>query len=69
MYDVCQALVLHDLGGLISPPRNYSVAEAYEYSDKATPVVFLLPSSVCGQAKQDSSSGERYKSLNGMEWK
>ena len=56
MLDICEALVLHELGALVGPAKNFSIQEAYLHSDNATPVIFILPNVSCQQETEQHHS-------------
>ena len=58
MWEVSQALVLYELGGVIQGGENYNLHTVYEYTDSTTPVVFILPSDVHDGSADDSTKGE-----------
>ena len=60
MVDICEALILHELGGLVGHSKNFSLAEAYYHSDSATPVIFILPNVVCGESAEEQQEQQQY---------
>ena len=44
LYEVCQALILHELGGLVQQPMNYNISDVYAKSSETVPVIFIHPS-------------------------
>lgn len=57
MIDVCEALILYELGGLVSKPNLFNVKKTYELTDKSTPVVCILPASNTQTAEHNSIKG------------
>ena len=44
MWDVSQALVLHEMGGVLHRDENYNIKDIYANCNRSIPVVFMLPS-------------------------
>ena len=61
MLEVGEALVVYELGGIISPPPNFNVKDVFEMTDKSVPVVCVLPAAMSnkpGPAHLESIKGE-----------
>lgn len=56
--EVAQALVVYELGAIIQPPDHYNIREVYQYSDKATPTLFVYPDNPEGTQGTDSTKGK-----------
>ena len=46
MLEVNEALVVYELGGIISPPPNFNVKDVFEMTDKSLPIVCVLPAAM-----------------------
>ena len=57
MYEVSSAIVLYQLGGVVSPPASYDIHSVYEYSDTHIPVTFILPADIHAQPHHNSIKG------------
>ena len=51
LWEVSEALALHELGGVIRPAETFNMQHVYTRCDHSIPVVFILPSS----GSQDNS--------------
>ena len=61
MLEVSEALVVYELGGIISPPPNFNVKDVFEMTDKSVPVVCVLPAAMSdkpGPAHLESIKGK-----------
>ncbi|XP_052798483.1 dynein heavy chain domain-containing protein 1-like isoform X5 [Mya arenaria] len=56
--EVCQALILFELGSIRTVPDHYNIREVYDCTSSTTPVVFVLPND-----KQDMEASEATKGL------
>lgn len=43
MWEVCQALIVHELGGLAQSPTHFDIEEVYRHTTASTPVIFIHP--------------------------
>ena len=39
--EICSALIVYELGGVVQPSISYDIATVYNYCDSATPVVMM----------------------------
>lgn len=58
MKELSQALVLYEMGGILPMPEQVNIASVYEYADKATPIVLILPQDIHEEGGDPSIKGK-----------
>ncbi|KAJ8313861.1 hypothetical protein KUTeg_008422 [Tegillarca granosa] len=58
--ELATSMILYDFGSIRMVPDHYNVREIYSYTDKTTPVMFVLPNDVYDMEATEGSRGYSY---------
>jgi hypothetical protein len=56
---LANAMTLYEMGSVRSLPDNYNIRDVYRYTDKTTPVVFVMPNSVHDKNATPGTKGKQ----------